>query len=285
MNVIGLGGCGSALAACFLQYPQYTVYCIDTDDWSKKGAKSKVVKKHKTPEEYEEKFPSLKSFLKGVEGEVLFIVGGSGSISGASLRVLEQVRGCEISVLYVQPNREFLTGNKKLQENVTFGVFQEYARSGLFKRLYLVSNESVVESLGDISISDYYEVINEGISSTLHMINVWNHSDFSMGNLEDEEIVERICTFGVVNIDSGEEKSFYPLKHITCKKLYYAINEKSLKNEKHLFKQITDQVKVKMGMVERTTYGIYPTDYQSAQVYFLAFTKVIQNEKVLDKGF
>lgn len=278
MKVIGLGQCGCSIAEKFMQFPQYDVYRIDADENLRSAPDSYVMETWSSPEEYEDNCPNLKDFLGETSGDVLFIVGGSGMISGASLRILEQIRGARISILYVQPNKDFLFGDNVLQERVTFGVFQNYARSGLFERLYLVSNVDVEKSLGNIPVTEYFDKINEAVASTLHMIHVWQHSKAIMGNLSAPAKTDRITTFGVMDVESGEEKLFFPLEHVTDKNIFYAINEKSLAAEGQLLGRIQEQVKQKMEDVDKVSFGIFPTDYDGSQGYVFAHTKIIQGE-------
>jgi len=277
MNVIGLGHCGSAIAKRFQQYDQYSVYVVDTEKWTDPAA-CYVLEKQSNPEGYEANCPNLKLFFDDLDGDVLFILGGSGMISGAALRILEQIQHCKISVLYVQPNLDFLSGNHALQENATFGVLQQYARSGLFERLYLVDNVSIEESLGSVSVIDYYEKINEAIASTLHMIHVWKHTKPVMGNLSDPTEVERISTFGVMDVDSGKEKLFFPIENVSNKAIHYAINENSLQKETDIHGHIRVQIKDKMIDGTDVSFGIYPTNYAGSQAYVMVSTKIVQNK-------
>lgn len=277
MNIVGLGHCGCAIAKKFSQYPQYSTFYIDTEKWSDDG-QSYVFEKHVSHEEYEDKCPNLKKFFGKCKGDVLFIVGGSGTISGASLRILEQLKECRISVLYVQPNLDFLSGKAKLQERAVFQVFQEFARSGVFQRLYLVNNVSVEMSLSNVTVTGYFEMLNEAIASTLHMVNVWLHSEPAMTTLEETDITDRISTFGVMNIDTGEERMLFPLANVTDKNILYAINEDALKSEGSLLSKIREQVKRKMVKDMKVSFAIYPTDYVGSQVYVLSHTKILQQQ-------
>ena len=129
------------------------------------------------PEDYENKFPNLKrALLKGVNGQTLLIT-SCGFVSGASLRLLEQLKDkCQISALYIKPDGASLSKEKSLQDNLVFNVMQEYARSGILERLYIVDNVKLSDIAGDTTVREYYNKINELISSTLHMINVFENS-------------------------------------------------------------------------------------------------------------
>ena len=75
MNVIGLGQAGCNIADMLSAYPQYKTYKIDVGI---EGTRCYDVKRQKGPEEYEKNVPSMKTFFRGIKGETLFIVGGSG---------------------------------------------------------------------------------------------------------------------------------------------------------------------------------------------------------------
>ena len=93
-TVIGLGSAGCKIAEQLAEYPQYTVYRIDSEKRS--GAKFKQLKKAGSHEEYEKKCPSFKRFFKDASAPYLFIVSGAGAVSGAALRILEQLNSKEI---------------------------------------------------------------------------------------------------------------------------------------------------------------------------------------------
>ena len=90
----------------------------------------------------------MKTFFRGIKGETLFIVGGSGHISAMCLRIMEQIKDkCEISVLYIRPELSLLSKTKSLHEKATYNILQQFARSGLLKMLYLVSNTNLTSSI------------------------------------------------------------------------------------------------------------------------------------------
>ena len=126
MNVIGLGNTGCNIAREFENYPQYNVYYIDTEPRQSKN--SYLMSKYDHPEKYEANCPDLTHFLPK-QGEMLFILGGSGDITGASLRILHAARHCDITVLYIKADQGLLSTVGQLQQRATFHILQEYARS------------------------------------------------------------------------------------------------------------------------------------------------------------
>jgi len=292
-TVIGLGQAGCNIADEFAKHDQYKIYKIDASDnttqedwsWASYGVEGGTDKHEKngvckfprlsSPEEYEEKCPNMNNFFRDVKGELLFVIGGAGDISGASLRILEHLKHCDINILYIRPEIELLPLEKREHEWATFNILQEYARSGLFKRLYIVSNPEVEQHLGEIPVIGYYERLNKMIVSTLHMINVYNHNDPVTTNFSTPKDINRISTIGIANNEDGEKKLFYLLDNIEEMRYYYAINKKKLETDGDILKKVREQIKNEVP----TGYGIFATKYEQDYVYIIAHTSEIQRQK------
>tara|TARA_Y100001938_G_scaffold79366_2_gene109623 strand:- start:516 stop:1382 length:867 start_codon:yes stop_codon:yes gene_type:complete len=282
-TIIGLGKAGCNIADSFSQYPQYKIYKIDTDLKEDKNCFN--YPSFKTLEEYESNCPSLKKFFRYVKGEVLFIT-SCGKISAASLRILEQLKNkCDISVLYVRPDRSLLSELKALNDNLIFGVLQQYARSGLFKRAYLVDNIKLSEIVGDVPLREHYNSLNQLITSTIHMVNVFNHSKSEIDTFDEILDVARISTFSIVSYENNEEKVFFDLDIPRQKCYYYGMPEELLKSDGSLMKNISEQLKIlKQYDKIKVSYGIYSTNYDVPYVYGLLNSSVVQNNNFrLDK--
>ena len=105
----------------------------------------------------------MKTFLNKIRGNVLLIT-SCGNISGAILRIMEYLRPkCKIEVLYVKPDRNTLGKINSLQENLVFGVLQEYARSAVIENTYIVSNAQVYKILKNVTVKEYYDKLKENI--------------------------------------------------------------------------------------------------------------------------
>jgi hypothetical protein len=275
-TVIGLGGVGCRIADKFKAYSQYRVYKIDSEIQKDKDCLQ--IPKFSNPEEYETKDLKIANFLKNIKGGILFIVSGASITSGASLVILEKLnKNCKINILYVKPEVELLSETKFLQEKIAFNIFQEYARSNVFNRIFLASNDSLSSLVEDASVFDYYPRINETIVSAFHMINVYNHIQSVSDTFSDPVEFAKISTFGILNSKTGQEKLFFPLDFIRDARYYYGIPEKKLRNEKGLHKKIVDQVKKKTLSDTKVSYGIYSTDYDEDCGYILAHSTKIQN--------
>ena len=273
-TIIGLGSAGCNIAEQFKKYPQYKVYQIDAGIT---GENCFCLKEQICAEDYERNFSGLGTFLHGIDDSVLFITSGGGTVSGAALQILKEIKNCEINVLYIKPSSSDLSEHGYLQERLVRNVFQEYARSGLFKTLYLVSNENLEEIIGDIPILEHYTKLNDYLVSMIHWINVFKNTDPVLDNFSEPKETARIATFGVLTLGDSEERSLYDLDNVTDRCYYYAINENVLKTDGKLLKNIREQV-TSSGL--RASYEIHSTKYQNSFCYFVSYTNVIQ---ALDK--
>ena len=156
ISVVGLGNAASEIAGLFSEIKQYKVFKLNSkvDKNSKYNFK---LKRFDKPEEYEYNIPNLNKFFQSITNNVQFFVVGGSFSSNYTLGVLEQLKDKKVDLIYVQPDTELLTGYPVLIENTTFGVLQEYARSGLVNSITLISNLAIEESLGDINIKNYYD--------------------------------------------------------------------------------------------------------------------------------
>ena len=275
-NVIGLGSAGCSIAESFKKYPEYRIRTIDCKKSNEKT--HFYIKKCDTHEEYERSVPDMTGFFPKFtkNDEVLFIIGGSGAISGASLAILEQISHIKLNVLYVKPDISLLSELGKMRERLVYNVLQEYARSGKFERIYLIDNQKLDETIGGAPVIGYYDELNKMIASTIHMVNVFDHTESEIGTISTPLEVSRIVTIGMMNVDSGEEKLFFPLTNAREKSYYYAINHEVLKEDKNLHKNITAQMKDKVEDGLKVTYGIYSTNYSTNYCYVVARSSMIQ---------
>ena len=276
MNIIGLGKAGCSIADQFTQYPQYQIYKIDA---GLVGDGCFSIEPQVGPEEYEQNAPSFEPFFKGIDGDTILIIGGSGDITALSLRIIYEIKDmCNVSVLYIRPDTELLSEIKKMHERVTFGVLQEYARSGQIEGICLVSNNLLENILDNVPIMGYYKKLNDLIVSTIHMINVYKNSDPVMGSLSDPGQTKRIYTVGIFDIENNQENLFFPLDNVREKGYIYSISKEKLQTESGLHKQSTNQMKEKL-MDENmsVSFGVFATDYNVDYGYVMAYSPLIQS--------
>ena len=276
MNVVGLGDAGCNIADAFTQYPQYKIYKINVDI---EGERCYNISKCETAEEYENvSLPKIKTFFKEMKGETLFVVGGSGKISCASLRILENFKKLPTTIIYIKPDLTVLSQRQEMQERVVCGVLQEYTRSGVFERMIIVSNPLVESVIVGAPIIGYYDKLNETIVSTIHMINVCENTKPVMGKIPDPKITHRIVSLGMLDVEQGEEKMFFSLDSPRERCYIYNINEERLRTDEGLFKRLKNQIKSKSQENLNISFAVYANDFGYDLGYVLERTPHIQLE-------
>ena len=273
MNILGLGKGGCAIADLFSQYPEYKVFKADA---GLKGKNCFNIPTCKTIEEYEEKLPEFKPLAK-LKGETLFVLCGGGNISGAALRLLEQVKHTDITVLYIRPDPNLISAEIAVKDRAIFGILQEFTRSGLFKKMLLISNPQVENLLGGLSIMEYYDSLNKVIVSTIHMVNYLLTAKDVFGKMSAERDVDRISTVGILNVEDGTENYLYNLASARQKVFLYAVKQEDLTTNKELIKLIQQQTRNSYSGTELDiSYKITTTNYESNFVYIISNTNIIQ---------
>ena len=281
MIVVGLGKAGCSIAKAFSKFPQYESYGIDTTEEA-----DITIRKKKNHEDYDENFPNLRRKLKFTNKNVFVVVAGAGTISGGILRLLEQLNRNNLTVIYIEGDTAIMSEVQKKQEKIVSNVLQEYARAGSIESVILVSNSAIEQSIGDMSIIGYYDTLNQAIVNTVHMMNVFKHSEPVIGNFIQPAEICRISTVGVVDIEPEDEleyqeKWFYPLTGARDVVYYYGINEKDLKNDGTLFRKINTFVKSKINDDLNVSYGVFKTTYEQKYCYCIKYSSMVQSYKEL----
>ena len=281
ISIIGLGNAASAIAGHFSEIKQYSVYQLNSKVTKNTKYKFKL-KSFDKPEEYEYNIPNLKKFFQSTNDNIQFIVVGGSFSSNYTLGVLEQLKDKNVDLVYIQPDTELLTGYPVLIENTTFGVLQEYARSGLINSITLISNLSIEESLGDLSIKTYYNSLNNFIFSAVHHLNYFIHSEPEIGQVSKPAEINRIRSIAGLNMKNLEEKWLFELDSPRELCYYLAINTERLETEGGLHKKIVDMLKQKpKNAFRKISYAIYETLYNDFG-FCVAHTNAIQ-KNTLDK--
>jgi hypothetical protein len=189
---------------------------------------------------------------------------------------MENLQGCQISVLYVKPDTKFLSKTECLNERTVRGVLQEYARSAVLERIYLVDVSVVAASLENVTIKHFHERVYGAIVSTLHMINVFDHSDIVMGTRFEPAEMARISTFGHVDVKDGKENLFFALDFPREKNYYYCINNEKLQTDGALLNKLNEQVAAASHDKLKTLYAVFETNYDDDYIYLMAHSSMVQ---------
>ncbi len=273
-TIIGLGSAGCNIAEIFEKNSNYKVKLIDVGI---EGENCFALKQYKTPEEYEKNIPELDSFFSDVTKKIILIVAGSGKVSGAILSILKQLKNKELNVLYIRPDIELLNSTGRMQDRLTFKVLQEYARSGIFKKIYLTSNQILENVLGDVSILDYNEKLNTLIYNSFNAVLAFDTQECIMDNSTPPKEISRVITFGIYDLESDVEKSFYNFDFVDDKCYHFVINENEIKNNNKLLRIIKNKMKEKASENTKISYKIYSTTLEQNYCYIVYYSRKIQD--------
>ena len=282
INLIGIGKTGCSVVEKLEQHSQYSVYKIDT---GLKGLKKNGIydfPSFDSPEDYESKCPSMKNFLKNVNGETLVVISGGELISAASLKILETIRSrATISLLYYKPEAALLSTERQLLNRGAFNIFQEYARSGVFERMFVISHELLRNMMGDVPISEFENNLSNQISMAYHMIKVLQNDNPIYGVVSPNISMARLSTIGMASIENDEEMLFYELLYAREKTYFYLIPKKELDTDIKLMNKIIEQVKRKSkdGKI-KINFTVHESDYEEPFVYVISSSSIIQETQI-----
>jgi hypothetical protein len=281
ISIVGIGNAASAIASLFKGIKNYDTYVLNSN--VEKNTKSDFKIAHLTnPEDGESEIPDLSGFFKDVRDRVQIFVMGSSMSSNYTLGILEQLKDKQIDLFYIKPDVELLTGVPKTLEKITFGVLQEYARSGMFRNITLISNLNLEKILGDIPIKNYYNMLNEAVFSAIHYLNYFEFTEPEIGQISQPSEINRIRSIALLDVKNLEEKWLFDLDTPRELCYYICINEEKLMTEGGLHRKLVDMLKDKpTNAFRKLSYAIYETDRDDFG-FCVAHTNVIQEEKTLD---
>ena len=277
MNILGLGTAGCKIAKKLDNYSQYNAFFIDVrnDGECKNFFK---IEEQSTHEDYESNYKPIN--LQDIVGETTLVTAGSGKITGLLLRLMEQLKNDKLTVLYIKPDMSAASEDAILREKVVFGILQQYVRSSLLSRLYIISNIATEAVLEKVSVVNYWDDINDVISSTFHMLNVFENTEPLLSTFTDVKKTNQIATLGVVGYKNLDEKIFYDLQKPRLKKYFFGISEKTLNEEKDLLQKIRSYVKDKSEERCSACFAIYSTNYEQDYVYVAQYASLIQEQNL-----
>jgi len=277
-KVIGLGEIGCGIAEEFSEYPEYRVYKIGVN-LPPKG--NLVIEPRDNIKEYEESTDAdeISIYLRSIKDndEVLFVLGGSEAITGMALPILEQLQHAKINVLYVCPDRDMSSQTQKRDDRIVSNILQQYARSGLFEKLYLL-DQAVIEGLiGEVSIREYEKKINNFIAYVVAMVNYFNHTEPIMSAFPEPPPLCRIATFGVSSLAENAPVTYlYPLKGVQDFHYYYGLPQSQVEEDGGLMRQIKLQTKAFSDESLNVSFSIHSTTFADPMVLCAAYTKEVQ---------
>ncbi len=279
-KVIGLGKLGCAVAEELSKHPEYRVYKIEPG-FEERG--SLELGDYTTHEECEQAVDQdeVSVYLRSVKkkDQVLMVIDGSDPASGAALRILETIKDSRLNVLYMCPDREMISATQKKNDEMAFHVLQEYARSGVFEKIFLVDAITLDQLVGDVSIQEYEHSISHFISYVVAMINYFHHTEPVLSTKIDPADIARIATFGISSLEAGKSETslMFPLSEATDIHFFYGVPEKDLKDDPTLIKKIKEHVRTHKQDGISSSFSVYSTTFDNLMVLCLAYSAKIQS--------
>jgi hypothetical protein len=276
-NILGIGSAGCNIVGQLSKNKVYTPYFIG-NEFTKTTKNKFQLSVEESPDKYEAlDLTKLTRWLNKINKNCTVFLCGASDSTGITLRVLESLhrRGTQIEVVYFIPETEVLSEAKMLHERACRGILQNYARSGLFEKITLVSNLYLEKLAGPTNVFDYYEQINEAFVGAYYMIDVFKNTKPASSTFKKPKETCRIATLALASL-TAEDKMLSPFSQEIEVVYYYGIDEKRLRSEENLFRTITDKVKSRITAERKVSFGIYPTQYEADYIYAEYFSPKIQ---------
>ena len=230
--------------------------------------------RQKTPEDYEKNVPRMDSFFNDISDDVLFITSSDSDAVSCSLKILEQIKHKNISIVYLRSDRSFLTSRGVMVDRVVFNVLQEYTRSGLFKNIFLIDETQMDAFVSESAIEQYYETYLKFVRDMiLNYISTKTEAVIDYNIMPAE--VERIATFAVYSLADDTETALYNINLINTKNYHFFLTEDTLKNDKKIMRSIKEKIKNKAVDNTRVSYTIRGTSAKTDYCFVVYYSKAI----------
>lgn len=265
-KILGLGRSVKKVLDAFAIYPQYEIFYLSEDDLGDHG----------DMESYESNFSPItldsRLFRLRHEAEILFVIFGGSEVNGCSLRILEMLKESNITILYIDPDRDLLTKRQRMNNKISLGILQEYARSGMFDMLYIVSENEIKTAMGEVSLLEYDNRLADYLVSTFGMFNYFTHSDPLRKVEKENKEGLRIGTIGFFQM--GKDRNELCLAHlekIKQKVYYYGLTPDEINNP-GLMTEIREQLNSQKETGYDCSYEVHEVDGQHSTTILCAYT-------------
>ena len=230
----------------------------------------------KTPEDYENNTPDLSAFLADIDDEILFIVTGECEVASCSLKILQQIKHKEITVVYLVPHKDFLTTRQLMQERVVRNVLQEYARSGLFKNIILLDSQLLESVMPPSSIKNFDSQFNLTVLNLLRTYRNIQNFESLIDHSNKPKDVSRMITFAYYDLESDSERTVYNMEMVDDKIYHFFLTEASLNSDSKMLREIKDKLKNKAVDITKISYTIDSTITEANFCFVVYHSKLIQ---------
>ena len=266
MLMIGLGEAGKNIVKLFKPHTKnYKIIVLDENEG---------IDPQDSVEKYDEH--PIKFTQKGLKShsEAFLFLCGSGKIAGASLRVLEALKGYKTTVVYIVPDLEFASDREQKRHRVHFGVLQEYTRSGMIDEMIILDNKTLFTHAGAGTALKYYDKVNYFIYTVIQNLMYCRHVKPDFGKLHQKKDISRISTIGMGKLEN-EEKLLFPLDNVTETCYNINIDEEDLDNDETIIPKCQQLVRDNKEKNRDTSFAIWKSS-EGNHFYSIHYTHFIQ---------
>jgi hypothetical protein len=280
MTTIGLGQFGCDVAAQFSNIDGYKyVVKVSTQKQSKQPkCKNILLPKFECPEQYETSFPDIRKFINRKEKINRVFVDGKDMAALGCLQLLQQIdKKQDTEVVYLCPDPFFLGVQAYQIHNLTFNVLQEYARSGMFKSVTLISFEGIEKIIKSLEMPFHQNSFAEIIANGIRMTDLFKSSKAIVDNFDTIPAASRIKTISLVDPDTLIHQNFFNLDTTSDVVYYLSYNESEIANNKGLIFDVRNTVRDRFkNNGQRVYYGIFASKYEKSFICCEQYTSTIQ---------
>ena len=231
-----------------------------------------------SPEDYEQKLTDYQHLLDFEEEECYFFVCGAGKVSAASLRLLEVIQHKKINLVYIYPEELMLSPTQKKLNRVAFNIFQQYSRSGLFKCMYLMSNEDISDLIPNNTLENFYDNINLAIANVFENVIFYLDQEPLMGAHHEPKDISRIRTVSFGNFDEEEKKLYFPLDNMTETCYINIVSDEDMKSNKSILKSLKEKVSNDREKGLLSSFVVFSSAHSQSFYYAIHFTHYLQEK-------
>ena len=204
----------------------------------------------------------------------MLFVCGSGKVAGATLRLLEALKGFKTTVVYIVPDLEFSSDRERMRHKAHFGILQEYTRSGMIHEMIVLDNKKMFEVAGTGTTLKYYEKVNFFVYTTIQNIMYCRHVKPDFGRLHEKKEISRISTIGLGKFRE-QEKLLFLLDNITETCYIINIEEEDLDNDESIIPSCQEIIRENKSLDRNSSFAIWKSSDEN-HFFSIHYTHFIQ---------
>ena len=169
------------------------------------------------------------------------------------------------------------TTQRKLNR-VAFNVFQQYARSGLFKSMYLMCNEAISRMIPDSTLTNFYDSINSAITNVFENIIFYLDQDPVFGSHHEPKDISRIRTVSYGDLEKKEDNLYFQLDNMTETCYINIVSNEDMQNNKNILTHLKEKVVKDRENNVLSSFTVFNSEHEQSFYYAIHFTHYLQDK-------